>query len=402
MPPSLQTHLQVNSALPQDHAQAVLIGRVWLPGSGATLVRVTAEGVYDISKVAPTCSQLLELADAADRVRASAGPRIADPAAVLANCADATRNPALPWFMAPCDLQAIKAAGVTFVASMLERVIEEQAGGDASLAESSRAAVVAVIGDNLGSIKPGSPEAMRLKDVLIKKGMWSQYLEVGIGPDAEVFTKSQPMSAVGMGADVGIHPASTWNNPEPEIVLVVNSAGNVQGATLGNDVNLRDFEGRSALLLGKAKDNNASCAIGPFIRLFDAHFTIDDVRRCDLAITVEGPEGFVMTGGSSLSKISRDPLDLVGQAIGANHQYPDGFVLFLGTMFAPTLDRALPGQASIKPGQGFTHRVGDIVSISTPGLGTLVNRVNTSDQVAPWTYGITALMRDLARRGLLA
>jgi fumarylacetoacetate (FAA) hydrolase family protein len=257
-----------------------------------------------------------------------------------------------------------------------------------------RKAVVAVIGDNLASIKPGSPEAMKLKDVLIAQGVWSQYLEVGIGPDAEIFTKSQPMSAVGVGAEVGIHPGSVWNNPEPEVVLAVNSRGEAVGAALGNDVNLRDFEGRSALLLGKAKDNNASCAIGPFIRLFDDHFGIDDVRQCDLAMQVTGPEGFVMQGASSLSKISRDPLDLVSQAIGANHQYPDGFMLFMGTMFAPTQDRH-------GPGQGFTHVVGDVVTVSTPRLGTLVNRVNTSDQVAPWTFGIAALMRNLALRGLI-
>jgi fumarylacetoacetate (FAA) hydrolase family protein len=235
---------------------------------------------------------------------------------------------------------------------------------------------------------------LQLKEVLIAQGMWSQYLEVGIGVDAEIFTKSQPMSAVGTGAEIGIHPASTWNNPEPEIVLAVNSRGETKGASLGNDVNLRDFEGRSALLLGKAKDNNASCAIGPFIRLFDERFGIDDVRRCDLLMRVDGPDRFTMHGASSLSKISRDPLDLVGQAIGANHQYPDGFVLFLGTMFAPTQDRHAPGQ-------GFTHEVGDIVTVSTPRLGTLVNRVNTSDKVAPWKYGTAALMRDLARRGLL-
>jgi len=406
MPTHLHTHLQLQSILPQDHAQAVLIGRVQVHGTGAVLVRVMSDGVYDLSHLAPTSSQLLALPNPAAQVRASMGQRLADTAAVLANSAESARDIALPWFLAPCDLQAIKAAGVTFVSSMLERVIEEQAGGDASKADSARQAVVAVIGDNLGNIKPGSPEAMRLKDVLIEKGMWSQYLEVGIGPDAEIFTKSQPMSAVGVGADVGIHPGSSWNNPEPEVVLVVNGAGVVQGATLGNDVNLRDFEGRSALLLGKAKDNNASCAIGPFIRLFDERFSIDDVRRCDLAVKVEGPEGFVMQGGSSLAKISRDPLDLVDQAIGPNHQYPDGFVLFLGTMFAPTQDRPLPqpsGQpTSPQAGQGFTHVVGDVVSVSTPGLGCLVNRVNTSDQIAPWTYGITALMRDLARRGLLA
>jgi fumarylacetoacetate (FAA) hydrolase family protein len=223
--------------------------------------------------------------------------------------------------------------------------------------------------------------------------MWSQYLEVGIGPDAEIFTKSQPMSAVGSGSQVGIHPGSQWNNPEPEIVLAANSRGEVVGATLGNDVNLRDFEGRSALLLGKAKDNNASCAIGPFIRLFDDHFGIDDVRQCDLSLKVQGPEGFVMQGSSALSQISRDPLDLVGQAMGKYHQYPDGMVLFLGTMFAPTQDRH-------GPGQGFTHVVGDVVSVSTPQLGTLVNQVTTSDQAPAWTYGVGALMRDLARRGL--
>jgi len=320
--------------------------------------------------------------------------RIASTAEVLANSAHDRRDAALPWLLAPCDLQAIKAAGVTFVASMLERVIEEQARGDAGKAQAVRRAVVDVIGDNLSSVKPGSPEAMKLKDVLIAQGVWSQYLEVGIGPDAEIFTKSQPLSAVGTGAQVGIHPKSEWNNPEPEVVLAVNSRGEVKGAALGNDVNLRDFEGRSALLLGKAKDNNASCAIGPFIRLLDEHFGIDDVRGCDLAMQVTGTDGFVMQGASSLRQISRDPLDLVAQACGPNHQYPDGFMLFLGTMFAPTQDR-------FGPGQGFTHAVGDVVTVSTPGLGTLANRVNHSDKVAPWTYGMAALMRDLSRRGLI-
>ena len=394
----MQKHLKNAATLPSDAADAVLIGRVWVAGAGPTLVRVTPDAVHDLSALAPTCSQLLELPDPAQAVRHHAGARLADTAAVLANSAHDQRDTATPWLLAPCDLQAIKAAGVTFVASMLERVIEEQARGDAARAEAVRAAVVAVIGDNLKSLKPGSPEAARLKDVLIAQGVWSQYLEVGIGPDAEIFTKSQPLSAVGTGAEVGIHPGSSWNNPEPEVVLAVNSRGQVCGAALGNDVNLRDFEGRSALLLGKAKDNNASCAIGPFIRLFDARFGIDSVRRCNLAMEVTGPEGFVMQGSSSLSEISRDPLDLAAQTLNGNHQYPDGFMLFLGTMFAPTQDRPLPGRP---PGQGFTHVVGDIVTVSTPALGTLANRVNTSDQVAPWTYGTAALMRDLARRGLL-
>jgi fumarylacetoacetate (FAA) hydrolase family protein len=389
----MKEHLDPASALPADADAALLVGRVHIEGTGPVLVQVTPGGVYDISGLAATCSELLELPDLARALRGHPAPRIAATADVLANSAHDACDRSKPFFLAPCDLQAIKAAGVTFVASMLERVIEEQARGDASKAEAVRKAVVAVIGENLAAVKPGSADAAKLKQVLIAQGVWSQYLEVGIGPDAEIFTKSQPMSAVGTGAEIGIHPKSEWNNPEPEIVLAVNSAREVCGAALGNDVNLRDFEGRSALLLGKAKDNNASCAIGPFIRLFDDKFSIADVRRCDLAMKVAGPDGFVMQGSSSLAMISRDPLDLVGQAIGPNHQYPDGFVLFLGTMFAPTQDRH-------GPGQGFTHVVGDVVTVSTPKLGTLVNRVNTSDRVTPWNYGVRSLMKDLAKRKL--
>jgi fumarylacetoacetate (FAA) hydrolase family protein len=382
-------------ALPNDAANAVLVGRVWVEGKGAVLVRVTPQDVSDISRLAPTMSELLELPDPAGSVREVQAPKLHDTEAVLANTAYDLRHKGQPWLLAPCDLQAVKASGVTFVSSMLERVIEEQARGDASRAATVRAAVTSVIGDNLSAVRPGSPEALRLKEVLGAQGMWSQYLEVGIGPDAEVFTKAQPMSSVGTGAEVGLHPQSAWNNPEPEVVLAVNSRGEVKGATLGNDVNLRDFEGRSALLLGKAKDNNGSCAIGPLVRLFDGAFGIDDVRATELVVEVRGPEGYDLRGGSSLSKISRDPLDLVAQTCGRTHQYPDGFMLFLGTMFAPTQDRH-------GPGQGFTHVKGDIVAVSAERIGTLVNRVDTSDAIPPWTYGTTALMRDLARRGAWA
>lgn len=383
-------------ALPSDWREAALLGRAWLPGepAGPSPIVVRPNGdVVDLAAVEPTMSQLLARTDRAALARAAPGKVIGTVEALLANSGDG-KDVGKPSLLAPNDLQAIKASGVTFVQSLLERVIEEQARGDTGKAEAIRAQVTRIIGDNLASVRPGSREADEIKRVLVAQGAWSQYLEVGIGPDAEIFTKAQVMSAVGLGAEVGLHPKSSWNNPEPEIVLAVTAAGETVGATLGNDVNLRDFEGRSALLLGKSKDNNASCAIGPFIRLFDDSFGIADVRRAELALEIAGTDGFVLEGVSPMNKISRDPLDIVTHAWGPFHQYPDGFMLFLGTMFAPVKDRGAPGM-------GFTHKVGDLVSISTPKLGRLVNRVTTSDQAAPWTFGISALMRNLAARGLL-
>ena len=363
----MQQQLQISSCLPQDAERATLVGRVWVEGSGPVLVNVRPDGVYDLGAVAHTMSDLLELADPVAAVRQPLGKRLGDVAAILSNSEHTERRPELPWFLAPCDLQCLKATGVTFVNSVLERVIEEQARGDAAKAESVRRAVVAVMGDNLSHIKPGSPEAAKLKDVLLAQGAWSQYLEVGIGPDAEIFTKAQVMSAVGIGAEIGIHPGSVWNNPEPEIVLVVASTGKIIGATLGNDVNLRDVEGRSALLLGKAKDNNASTSLGPFIRFFDDEFSYADICQAELSMKVTGLDGFVMSGHSNMNEISRPPADIVGQAINEHHQYPDGLVVFCGTMFAPIDDRGAKGK-------GFTHHTGDIVEISTPLLGTLSNR----------------------------
>ncbi len=381
--------------LPADAAQASLIGRLWLPGQGPTPVALRADGqLVDLAHLAPTVSALLDLPDPAGAVRAwldSDRPGLGA-AAELANAAQGDDQRHL---LAPCDLQPIKASGVTFVASMLERVIEERAKGDPSKADAVRRAVVAVIGDDLSQVRPGSAESARLKDVLIAQGMWSQYLEVGIGPDAEIFTKTAPMASLGHGAEIGLHPKSTWNNPEPEVVLAVNSRGSIVGATLGNDVNLRDFEGRSALLLGKAKDNNGSCAIGPLIRLFDASFGLDDLRQEEIGLQVVGNDGFVLQGLSQMRLISRDVTELVAHAMGPHHQYPDGVMLFCGTMFAPTQDRGAPGE-------GFTHQVGDVVTVHSLRLGALTNRVGLSDQIAPWTFGLSALMQCLARRGLLA
>ena len=388
-------HLQPENALPIDAAQALLVGRVWRPDvDGPSVVTLRDGNLIDITASFPTVSELCEARDPAAALRAASGEMLGSISTILANSAPDTRDSRRPWLLAPTDLQAHKAAGVTFAISMLERVIEEKARGNPAAAEAIRGEITALVGDDLSQLKPGSPEAMRLKDVLIAQGAWSQYLEVGIGPDAEIFTKSQPMSAVGTGADAGIHRVSTWNNPEPEVVLVVASDGRIVGATLGNDVNLRDVEGRSALLLGKAKDNNASCTLGPFIRLFDAKFSLDDVRRMELTLVVEGEDGFVMHGASNMSKISRDPADLAQQMLGPHHQYPDGAILFLGTLFAPTKDRGAPGK-------GFTHALGDLVTIATPKLGALVNRMKTSDECPPWTFGARALMANLAKRGVL-
>jgi fumarylacetoacetate (FAA) hydrolase family protein len=384
------------AALPVDGYDGALAGRVWRPERGGpSVVAVRSDGVIDVTAHFATMRDLCEQADPAAALRSAQGERLASFGDVLANTPLLARDPIRPWLLAPVDLQAIKAAGVTFATSMLERVIEERARGDRNAAAQIREEMIALIGDDLSTLKPGSPAAIRLKEALIAQGAWSQYLEVGIGPDAEIFTKSQPMSAVGHGEDAGFHQASAWNNPEPEVVLAVDSGGRVVGATLGNDVNLRDVEGRSALLLGKAKDQNASCAIGPLLRFFDPGFSLDDVRRMQVDLSVEGEDGYSLQGGSSISRISRDPADLVAQMIGASHQYPDGAVLFLGTMFAPVADRDAPGK-------GFTHKRGDVVTVAAEKLGRLTNRMQHCDECPPWTFGVSHLMRNLAKRGMIA
>jgi len=367
--------------LPYDVENAILAGRLLLD-DGPTAVVIRNGAVEDVSRAAPTIADLLDLTD----------PTKVEGRRLFALDELDRLDPSR--FLAPIDLQAVKAAGVTFAVSAVERVIEEKARGDYRQAAEIRDRLEQRIGGAIRSVVPGSEGAALLKEALIEDGLWSQYLEVAIGPDAEIFTKTAPLASVGWGAKIGVRSDSSWNNPEPEVVLVVNSRGDICGATLGNDVNLRDFEGRSALLLSKAKDNNASCAIGPFVRLFDGRFTLDDVRSAVVELEIEGPDGFHLQGQSRMSEISRDPEELAAQA-QSEHHYPDGFVLFLGTLFAPTKDRD-------EPGRGFTHKIGDEVRISTPKLGTLANIVSTSRDAPPFEFGTRALMRNLASRGLLA
>ena len=384
----------IDGFLPEDGYAGTLVGRIWRPDvEGPSVVSIREGGVFDITAAVPTMSALAN-ADDPVALAGSDGDGLGDLREIAANSVAESRDTTKPWFLSPADLQAHKACGVTFVRSLLERVIDERTSGDPALAEEVRKELLNSIGIDLSDVVPGSDEAETVKSALLDRDMWSQYLEVGIGPYAEVFSKAQPMSSVGFGAEIGIHPMSTWNNPEPEVVLVGNATGEIVGAALGNDVNLRDVEGRSALLLGRAKDNNGSCAIGPIVRLLDDTYTLDDIRSAYVSLTVTGTDNFRIEDGSSMTEISRDIEDLMGQTLSANHQYPDGVMLFTGTMFTPNQDRD-------QPGGGFTHHVGDTVVMRSPKLGTLANTVDRTDVIPPWEFGSTALFRNLAKRGVL-
>lgn len=381
-------NISITEVLPKNTA-GLYLGRIWEPTHQLPLPVLLSNGkLWDASQLAPTCSEILELDDLTDQLQAL---RHNDP---LAPIDDVVLEPAAtstsPILLAPVDLQVIKACGVTFVDSMVERVIEERAGGDPQAAAEIRESMQRELGVDLTTVTPGSDEAATVKRALVDRGWWSQYLEVGLGPDPEVFTKGPVLSAVGSGADIGVPEFSSWNNPEPELVLIATSTGQIVGVTLGNDVNLRDVEGRSALLLGMAKDNNRSTSLGPFIRIFDEEFTVDDARSMEITLHVEGPEGYSLDGLNSVSALSRSFEDLIAATYGDHHQYPDGFALFTGTLFAPTEDRDTPGE-------GFTHKLGDVVTIRNQHLGALINRVGRCEELPQWSYGIRQLIHDATR-----
>ena len=393
--------------LPVDQTGGTFVGRVWDPARGVPVpVALRGAQVWDASELAGTSASLLEreglALDLAGLFETPATWSVDD--VRLPQELDAGDDPARPsalTLLAPIDLQVIKACGVTFAGSMIERLIEERAGGDPGSAQRIREEMTQAVGVDLAAIVPGSPEAAAVKEQLLSLGWWSQYLEVGLGPDPEVFTKGPLLSAVGSGDAIGIPAFSAWNNPEPELTLVVTADGRIAGVTLGNDVNLRDVEGRSALLLGMAKDNNRSTALGPVIRVFDESFTLDDARSVEIELRVEGAseadggDGFVLDGLNTVGALSRTFERLVEATLGDHHQYPDGCVILTGTLFAPTLDRDAPGE-------GFTHKHGDVVTIANPLVGRLVNTVGPTEQLAPWTYGVRALVADLAEAGLRA
>ncbi len=383
------------SLLPTDVATATLVGRIHDDSVGGPCVTTVRDGaLVDVTSTFPTVTDLLESPDPVAAVRAAPGSRSWPLAEILAN--SLAEPPVSPYLLAPVDLSVLKAAGVTFATSLLERLIEERSGGDPANADSLRGELEGLVGSALSSIEPGSTDSARLKADLQTRGQWSQYLEVGLGPDPEVFTKAPVLSAVGCGAEIGIAQVSSWNNPEPEVAVAVSSTGRIVGATLGNDVNLRDVEGRSALLLPKAKDNNASAALGPFLRLLDESFTLDDIRTAEVRLQVIGEDdGFALDDVSYMREISRDVVTLVNYTLGDAHQYPDGMVLYTGTLFSPTHDR--DGK-----GTGFTHHLRDIVRISSPRLGTLVNRVNHAEKARRWEFGLRALIANLHDRGLIA
>lgn len=389
--------LDMTQCLPADYESAVLLGRVWRADgdpAGPSVALVRGETVYDISASYPLLAELLNQEDLLAAIHRAEKIELGRTCEILQNSDAATQDPRRPYFLAPCDLQALKACGVTFASSLLERLVEEQAKGNPMRAQALRQELERDLDVRFSEVVPGSKEALAVKEKLLQRNLWSQYLEVGMGPDAEVFTKAQPMSSVGTGAYLGVRADSGWNNPEPEIVLAVSRQGKIVGATLGNDVNLRDFEGRSALLLGKAKDNNGSCVIGPFIRVFDETFGIEDVRGAEVTVEVEGKDGFVMRDKSTMAKISRDVTELVSQTIGPEHQYPDGLMLFTGTLFSPTHDRG-------GDGKGFTHKQGDVVKIASKRLGALINHVGLCHEIPPWRFGMIELVRNLRMRGLL-
>jgi len=384
--------LTAAQVLPSDGYAGTLVGRALFPGvfPGPCVVAIREDGVHNISGTVPTMAQLLNAPNPlATLQRALRNCVYLGPLeSLLENSTPSTHDPLKPYLLTPIDLQAVKAVGLTFVNGLLQRFADDN-GGAATVAKMEKAAGVA-----LGKILPGSEEAARLRTALMEDGLWNDTLEVGFGPDVELFTKAQPLSAVGTGAEIAVLPTSKQTFAEPEVVLMLNADGKICGATLGCDMTARDVEARSLLLLGRAKDQNATCAVGPFIRLFDQTFSLPNVQGMNLTYAFEGADDAVFTDTGSMDQIGRGLITLARQVVNEHHGYPDGVALFTGCMFKAPSSRG----ASDTP---FTHQVGDVVIIKASPLGTLINRVNTTDKVRPWSFGMSDLMANLANRQLL-
>jgi len=183
------------------------------------------------------------------------------------------------------------------------------------------------------------------------------YDRVYDAPRPEIFFKSLPEKVAGPGDPVGIRKDASWNVPEPELALVINSVGRIVGFTIGNDMSSRDIEGENLLYLPQAKVYDRSCAIGPVILVGT---TESEIRECVISMTIHRDEACVFQGETSLNHIKRPFEELAGY-LCRSQSFPTGAILLTGT--------------GVVPGDHFTLHAGDLIRIDVTGIGRLENHV---------------------------